>query len=205
MSGMREGAVRIAPRRYRRRRPSWQVPVAIAVAVIVVLLLVFGIVKMFSGSTEPASSPVSPTPLPCATVMVSPAQSLPAPERVRVNIFNGTLTPGLAGTTAQVLRARGFVIREVGNAPGKRQVAPVAEILYGPKGKASAQLLEFYFPGAVLIPDGRSRRVVDVVLGAQFNAVLDDATVAATKASPTPSPSGSGCPTATSAASVSQP
>lgn len=200
MSGMREGAVRIAPRRYRRRRPSWQLPVAIAAAVVVVLLLIFGVVRMLTGSSEPESSPSTPAPLPCATVLVSPAESLPAPERVRVNVYNGTQTPGLAGTTAQVLRARGFVIRDVGNAPGKRQVAGVAEILYGPKGKPSAELLEYYFPGAVLIPDGRGKRVVDIVLGAKFTAVVDDATVAAAKASPTPSPSGSGCATPASSA-----
>ena len=87
-------------------------------------------------------------------------------------------------------------MRQVGNAVGKRQVASVGEIRYGPKGKPSAQLLAYYFPGASLIPDGRSKRVVDVLLGDQFKTVLDDATVAASKASPTPSPSGPGCVTA---------
>jgi hypothetical protein len=193
MSGMREGAVRIAPRRYRRRRPKWQLPVAIVVVVLVVMFLIFGIVKMFSGSSEPAASESTPNPLPCATVMVSPAESLPAPEQVRLNIYNATQTPGLAGSTAQVMGARGFTVKEVGNAAGNRQVAGVAEILYGPKGKAAAQLLEYYFPGADLIPDGRSKRVVDVILGHQFTAVVDDAAVAAKKASPTPSPSGAGC------------
>ena len=194
MSAMREGAVRIAPRR-RRRRPLWQIVAAFVAAGVLVLALLFLVVKMFSGSSEPDSA-ATPNPSPCVTLMVSPAESLPANSRVRVNVYNATQTPGLAGSTAEVLRARGFKVRQVGNAVGKRQVASVGEIRYGPKGKPSAQLLAYYFPGASLIPDGRSKRVVDVLLGDQFKTVLDDATVGASKASPTPSPSGPGCVTA---------
>ncbi|MDP2015000.1 MAG: LytR C-terminal domain-containing protein [Actinomycetota bacterium] len=191
MSGMREGAIRIAPRR-RRRRPLWQIVAGFVLAALVILALLFLIVQMFSGSSEPDAA-ATPNPSPCVTVMVSPAESLPAVSRVRVNVYNATQTPGLAGGTAEVLRARGFTVRDVGNAVGKRQVASIGEIRYGPKGKPSAELLAYYFPGVTLIPDGRSKRVVDVLLGEQFTAVLDDATVAATKASPTPSPSGPGC------------
>jgi len=191
MSGMREGAIRIAPRR-RRRRPLWQLVAALILAALVVIALLFLIVKMFSGSSEPDAA-ATPNPSPCVTLMVSPAESLPAVSRVRVNVYNATQTPGLAGGTAEVLRARGFKVREVGNAVGKRQVASVGEIRYGPKGKASAELLAYYFPGITIIPDGRSKRVVDVLLGEKFTTVLDDATVAAAKASPTPSPSGPGC------------
>ena len=203
MSGMREGAVRIAPRRYRRRRPTWHIVVAIAVAVLVVVGLIFGIVKMFSGSSEPEAVAPTPNPSPCVTATASPAQSPPAIARVRVNPYNGTKTPGLAGTTAQTLRARGFTIKEVGNAVGNRDITGVGELRYGPKGKASAQLLEYYFPGAILVPDGRSKRVVDVIIGSGFTAVVDDATVASKKASPTPSPSGLGCVSATPSPSMS--
>jgi len=202
MSGMRDGVVRIAPRR-RRRRPLWQIVATFVLAALVVLALLLLVVKMFSGSSEPDAAP-TPNPSPCVTVMVSPAQSLPSVSRVRVNVYNATQTPGLAGGTAEVLRARGFNVRDVGNAVGKRQVASIGEIRYGPKGKPSAELLAYYFPGITIIPDGRSKRVVDVLLGEQFTSVLNDATVAATKASPTPSPSGPGCatirPTATPAA-----
>ncbi|MEI7453146.1 MAG: LytR C-terminal domain-containing protein [Actinomycetes bacterium] len=199
MSGMREGVVRIAPRRYRRRRPMWHVVVAIIAAIVVVVGLVIGIVKMFSGSNELDAIAPTPNPSPCVTVMVSPAEFLPAVSLVRVNVYNATKTPGLAGSTAEVLRARGFNIRNVGNAVGNRQVQGTGELRYGPTGKAAAQLLAYYFPGAALIPDGRSKRVVDVVVGSGFVAVVDDATVAAKKASPTPSPSGAGCPTPTAA------
>ena len=193
MSGMREGVARVAPRR-RRRRSLWQIVGLFILAGAVVLALLFLVVKMFSGSSEPDAS-ATPNPSPCVTVMVSPAESLPAVSRVRVNVYNATQTPGLAGSTAEVLRARGFAVRDVGNAVGKRQVASVGEIRYGPKGKASAELLAYYFPGATIIPDGRSKRVVDVLLGEQFKSVLDDANVAASKASPTPSASGPGCVT----------
>ncbi|MDO9484762.1 MAG: LytR C-terminal domain-containing protein [Actinomycetota bacterium] len=194
MSGMREGAIRIAPRR-RRRRPLWQIVVTFILAAVVVLALLLLVVKMFSGTAEPDAA-ATPNPSPCVTLMVSPAESLPTVSRVRVNVYNATQTPGLAGGTAEVLRARGFNVRDVGNAVGKRQVASVGEIRYGPKGKPSAELLAYYFPGIAIIPDGRSKRVVDVLLGEQFTTVLDDAKVAAAKASPTPSPSGPGCVTA---------
>ena len=203
MSGMREGAIRIAPRR-RRRRPLWQIVAAFVLAALVVLGLLLLVVKMFSGSSEPEAAATA-NASPCVTLMVSPAQSLPTAAHVRVNVYNATQTPGLAGSTAEVLRARGFTVRKVGNAVGKRQVASVGEIRYGPKGKPSAQLLAYYFPGATLIPDGRSKRVVDVLLGEQFKTVLDDASVAATKASPTPSPSGAGCVTAPLTSATSQP
>ena len=195
MSGMRDGVVRIAPsRRRRRRRPLWQLVVTAVLAVVIVLGLLYLVVQMFNGSDEPDAA-ATPMPSPCATVMVSPAESLPSVSRVRVNVYNATQTPGLASGTAEVLRARGFTVKEVGNAVGNRQVTSLGEIRYGPKGKPSAELLEYYFPGAALIPDGRSKRVVDVLLGEKFTAVVDDATVAAKKASPTPSPSGPGCVT----------
>jgi len=195
MSGMREGVVRIAPRRYRRRRPRWHFAAAVIVAAVVFIGLIFGIVKMFSGSSEPAAVAPTPNPSPCVTVMVSPAESLPVVSQVRVNVFNATSTIGLAGTTADELRARGFDIRTVANEANNRQIQGTGELRYGPTGKAAAQLLAYYFPGVVLIPDDRTRRVVDVVVGSGFVAVVDDATVAAKKASPTPSPSGIGCPT----------
>jgi hypothetical protein len=157
--------------------------------------LIFGIVKMFSGSSEPAAVAPTPNPSPCVTVMVSPAESLPVVSQVRVNVYNATSKIGLAGTTAEELRARGFDIRTVANEADNRQVQGTGELRYGPTGKAAAQLLAYYFPGAVLIPDDRTKRVVDVVVGSGFVAVVDDATVAAKKASPTPSPSGIGCPT----------
>ena len=193
MSGMRDGVVRIAPSRYRRpRRPLWQIVVAYSLVGLVALALLLLIIKMFTGGSQPDAE-AAPNPSPCITVMVSPAQSLPAAPGVRVNVYNATQTPGLAGSTAEVLRARGFQVRDVGNAVGKRQVANMGEIRYGPKGKPSAELLAYYFPGATLIPDGRSKRVVDVLLGEQFKSVQDDVAVAAAKASPTPSPSGPGC------------
>ena len=195
MSGMREGVVRIAPRRYRRRRPRWHAVAAIIAAAVVLVGLIFGIVKMFSGSSEPAAVAPTVNPSPCVTVMVSPAESLPVVSQVRVNVYNATKSIGLAGTTADELRARGFDIRTVANADGNRQAQGTGELRYGPTGKAAAQLLAYYFPGAVLIPDDRAKRVVDVVIGSGFVAVVDDATVAAKKASPTPSPSGIGCPT----------
>ena len=195
MSGMREGAVRIAPRRYRRRRPTWHIVVAYIAAIVVFIGVIFGLIKLFSGNGEPEAVAPTPNPSPCVTLMVSPAESLPAVARVRVNVLNGTKTPGLAGTTADTLRARGFTIKNVDNVSGNAQIPGVGELRFGPTGKASAQLLEYYFPGAVLKNDGRSKRVVDVVIGTGFTGVTDDATVAAKKASPTPSLSGPGCPT----------
>ena len=154
---------------------------------------------------ETGVATVSTSPLPCATTMVTPAEVLPRTSRVTINVYNGTKRQGLAGTTAKALAARGFDVKEVANDPEGQKVVGVAEIRYGPKGAEGAKLLAFYLPGAEMLPDDRSKKAVDVVIGKEFTEIVGEAKVAAALASPSPSTSGPGCAAAALVAPIESP
>ena len=192
----------------RRQRPVWLIAVIIAVGAVVMAGLGFGLSILLrpSPSTDAAAgSSASASPLPCKTTMVSPAETLPRSNKVKINVYNSTSRVGLATDTAKVLSARGFKIQDVDNDPTRQMVAGVAEIRYGPKGAAGAQLLSFYIPGAVMIGDNRTGKVVDVALGQAYKKLNGEAEIAAAMASPSPSMSGAGCATMPAAGSSASP
>ena len=211
MNSMRESAIRPTPRR--RRRPAW----LIVLVVILGMALLFGIgfavsLLIRGGGTSDAtvvpsaSAAASAAPLPCETTLVTPAEVLPATGKVTVNVLNSTKRQGLARDTANVLTARGMKVKKVGNAPGDGVVEGVAELRFGPKGEKAARLLAYYFPGAVLVPIERKTKIVDVVIGTEFEKVLGEAEIAAALASPSPSASGPGCaPSASNGPAVTAP
>lgn len=192
-----------------RRRPStWRLLIFILVGIFVLFAIGFGISLIFRGGDTPQADPaqsVMAQPLPCETTMVNPAEVLPISSKVKVSVYNSTNKIGLAGDTAKVLKARGFLINEVGNDPMSKNVQGVAEIRYGPKGAARAQLLAFHLPGAVLVQDNRSGKIVDVAIGAAFIKLEGEAQIAAAMASPSPSTSGPGCSSAEISPSPSAP
>jgi len=205
VNSMRESAIRPTPRR--RRRPVW----VIVLVVILGMALLFGIgfaaSLLIRGSGTPqaevapsASAVASAAPLPCETTLVTPAEVLPVTGKVTVNVLNSTKRQGLARSTADVLTARGMKVKKVGNASEDGVVEGVAELRYGPKGEKAARLLEFYFPGAELVPIDRKTKIVDVVLGTEYEKVLGEAQIAAALASPSPSASGPGCASSAPAA-----
>lgn len=191
----------ITPSRRRREpRPIWLTVVLVIVGMAVLFALGFGIATLLKGgdgslpsdeSLDQAAASVQP--LPCETVLITPAEVLPRTERVTVNVFNSTPTVGLAAETAQILTARGFTVKNVANDPLDAVLPGTGEIRFGPKGAEAAQLLTFYFPGAVLVDDGRTGKRVDVSLGSGFTEIVGEAELAAALASPSPSPSGPGC------------
>jgi hypothetical protein len=173
--------------RSRRRRPIW-VPIVVVLAGIAVLFAVgFGLSRLLNGSSTPEADSIasaSAAPLPCETTMVSPAEVLPRTAKVKVNVWNATDRVGLASDVAKVLNARDFTIRKVDNDPQGKVLEGVGQIRYGANGRANAELLAFYFPGAILVQDDRPKKVV-----------------AAAMASPSPSLSGPGCPSQPAVAS----
>jgi LytR cell envelope-related transcriptional attenuator len=203
----------ITPSRRRRSRPIWLTIVLVIVGMAVLFGVGFGIATLLKGgdgSLPPEESigdaaGVTTEPLPCETILVTPAEVLPRTARVAVNVFNSTQTAGLAGDTAETLKVRGFTINKVANDPGGKVLPGVGEIRFGAKGAAGAQLLTYYFPGAVLVDDGRNGKRVDVSLGSGFVEIPTDAEVAAALAAPSPSPSGPGCVSPTPAPEVSAP
>ncbi|CAB4925162.1 unannotated protein [freshwater metagenome] len=205
MNALRESVIR-HPRK--RRRPVWAIVLFVVLGTIGLFGVGFALSVLLRGQSspeadEPGAVAASMAPLPCSTTMVTPAEVLPRTSRVTINVYNGTKRQGLAGETAQALAARGFLVKEVANDPEGQKVAGVAEIRYGPKGAVAAQLLSFYLPGAEMLPDDRSKKVIDVVIGKQYSEVQGEAQVAAALASPSPSTSGPGCAAAELAAEAS--
>ena len=198
MTSMRENPIRRQP----TQRPPWLMVVLIAVAVVVAIGIIFAIVSVVRGgsSDDPAVS-AAVEPSPCVTTMITPADSLPAPSKVRVNVYNATGTAGLAGKTAKELGSRDFKVVKVANDPRDRKIAGVAQIRYGTKGVPSAQVLLFQAPGAELVNDGRKGRSVDLAMGEAFAGLAPVEEVAAQMAVATPSVSGVSCPSDSAAPS----
>ena len=190
MTSMRENSIR----RQQRQRPPWLLAVLIGVGVLVVVGVGYGVVSLVrGGSSEATAQTPGGDPSPCVTTMVTPAETLPGPSKVRVNVYNATGTSGLAGKTAKELGSRNFKVIKVANDPRNKKIAGVGQIRYGTKGEALAQVLLFQAPGAELVNDGRKGKNVDLAMGDAFTglAALDE--VEAQMAVPTPSVSGSGC------------
>ncbi|MDO8307032.1 MAG: LytR C-terminal domain-containing protein [Actinomycetota bacterium] len=191
MTSLRESPIK----RPRRGRPPWLLPVLIAVAAIVVIGLVFAVVRLVgSGSDEASPAAPGSSPSPCVTTMVIPADVLPAANRVRVNVYNATEVAGLAGRAAKELGARDFQVVKISNDPLEQKIPGVAQIRYGPKGAASAQVLAFQVPGAELVEDTRKGRTVDLAMGEEFAGLAPVEEITAMMIEPTPSASGTGCP-----------
>lgn len=195
-------------RRPPAKRPVWLVVILSIVGVLVLFSAGFAAAVLTAGEeerptvvagengAEATDSDAGPAaePEPCETTLVAPAEVLPRPDSVVVNVYNSTNRAGLAGTTAQELSLRGFRINKVENDPLGVSLRGVGEIRYGTNGADSARLLQFYFPEAVLVEDDRGGPRVDISLGRGFEAIEDDGIVAASLASPSPSLSGPGCP-----------
>jgi hypothetical protein len=195
-------------RRSPAKRPRWLVVTLVSVSMLALFAIGFAAALFIDGSPSSVVATVDEVvqgsaesnagatvaPEPCETTLVAPAEVLPRPDSIVVNVYNSTQRGGLAGTTAQELSQRGFRINKVENDPLGVSLRGVGEIRYGPNGAENAQLLQFYFPGAVMVDDGRSGPRVDISLGRGFEAMEDQALVAATLASPSPSLSGPGCP-----------
>jgi hypothetical protein len=135
--------------------------------------------------SEPAGAKAS-TPKTCSSTATSTAPTvLPATASVSIDVLNSTTKTGLAGTTGVQLVKLGFkqAAAPANDTTARYPVAGVAELRFGPAGKAAADLLSYYLPGATEIADKRTGSIVDVALGAKFTAVATpDAVAAALKA-----------------------
>ena len=201
MTSLRESPIR----RQRPARPRWLVIVLIAVGVLVVVGVGFAVVTLIRAATSgTAAEEATATPTPCVTTLVTPAEVLPKPDRVKVNVYNATDTSGLASKTATAVEERGFRIGKVDNDPVGRTITGVGEIRFGPKGASGAELVLIYVPGATLVELDRKGRAVDLAVGDGFTSLAPEEAVTAALASPSPVASGPGCaPEASAAPSTS--
>jgi hypothetical protein len=127
---------------------------------------------------RPDASGTTAAPVPTVHASCSAggrAVAFPAPATVNVQVLNAAQRDGLAASVRDQLKARGFTVSGIGTAPSP--LGGIAEVRYGPTGKNGATLLSFYFPGAKMVPAGRSDAGVDLVLGKAFTAVAAPATV----------------------------
>lgn len=149
---------------------------------LVALLLLTAIVwwrVLHRDDSSANSSGSCPTPSPSATHSTA---GLPAASSIIVSVLNSTKRNGIAGGVRTTLIADGF--RVPGKAtndpsPTKAKNTGTAQIRYGPTGKAAADHLRYYFPGANLVPTTSKTATVVVALGAKYHAVPSKTAVAA--------------------------
>lgn len=160
MGYVRTAGMSTAARRRRRR----------TVLVLLVLLLALGAVgayavAYFQGWLAPA--PGTSDTAQATTAAPGPDEGL-TPAGVRVNVYNASGVPGLAGRTAEALLERGFLVDAVANDPERARIPHAADIRHGEDTLEEAQLLAEQVPGAELVQDGRRIDEIDLVLGDAF-------------------------------------
>ncbi|WP_149182216.1 LytR C-terminal domain-containing protein [Streptomyces sp. TRM49041] len=123
----------------------------------------------------------------CEAASPSPARAvaLPKPADITVNVYNATPRGGLAKSTADELKKRGFAIGKIGNAPeAYDKKVPGPGILLGAPGavKGAFPVLGTQLQGAVTKTDTRATADVDLIIGTGFQSLATpgDATVAMT-------------------------
>ncbi len=157
--------------RTRRRRRQW-----ITLLVVVAMLIGAGAVAYgyYSGAIGgPEEVNLAALP-PCPAS--SPTRPPLTPDKVKVNVYNGTTRNGLAAKVATALDLRTFQVGTIANDPKHAKIPGVAEIRYGAKGTAAAQLVAAQLSGAKLVKDatahGRRRpRAGREVPGAEAGGV----------------------------------
>jgi hypothetical protein len=98
------------------------------------------------------------------------------PSQIKLNVYNATNRNGLARKVAGELKLRGFSVADVANDPLRRTVKLSAEVRYGAKGKAGAQLVSAEVSGSKLVADKRKDASVDLVLGGGYTQLVPVAT-----------------------------
>ncbi|RII11967.1 hypothetical protein DSC45_27100 [Streptomyces sp. YIM 130001] len=172
------GQYRIKGDKYpRMRRSRTRRIVLVSVASLATLgLLGWGTVQLvdvFSGEDEPKTvaaktpdcKPGKPSP------SAAPPKNLPAPAKIKVNVLNATPRGGLAKSTADELKKRGFAIGEVGNATKEydKKVKGTG-LLLGPASatKGALTVLGTQLSGAETKTVARDGDEVDLVIGTAF-------------------------------------
>ncbi|MEU5631464.1 LytR C-terminal domain-containing protein [Streptomyces rishiriensis] len=116
------------------------------------------------------------------SLSASAAGAVPRPAQITVNVFNATTRSGLAKTTADELKKRGFRIGEVGNAPKQYDKKVTgAGLLLGPASSLNTSLpvLATQLTAAERRTDAaRAGTAVDLIIGNGFKALTGQADAA---------------------------
>ncbi|WP_309229932.1 LytR C-terminal domain-containing protein [Blastococcus sp. TML/M2B] len=101
-------------------------------------------------------------------VPADPGTALLSPAEVQLDVLNGTGTRGLASTSADDLRAQGFVVGEVGNADG---TVSQSVVRHGPGMVAQARTVAAAVPGSVLQASDDIGETVQLIIGPGYAGV----------------------------------
>jgi LCP family protein required for cell wall assembly len=116
-----------------------------------------------------------------ATATTSAAPATVAPSKVKLQVFNGSGTSGLAASAAAALQTAGFTVTSTGNADAATYTK--TEIRYAEGDENLAATVAAKFPGATTtVRDDATSGTVQVVLGSDFTAVGSPLKVVATTA-----------------------
>lgn len=187
--------------RMRRPRRRGRIIFGVLAAVVVLGLVGWGslqLIDVFTGGSEKASAAGQKT---CERA-ASPAagttapKALPKPAKIKVNVYNATPRSGLAKSTADELKKRGFAIGKVGNAPAAydKKVKGTGLLLGADKASAGRfAVLGTQLKGAQQKADTRKTQDVDLIIGTAFkslNTPQDAARAMTVLVHPVPAPTG---------------
>lgn len=187
----------------RMRRPHRRRRIVLGAAAAVLVLGAAGwgtlqLVDVFSGggekTTTAAGKQADCKPAPKPTASPAAAAALPKPAQITVNVYNATPRSGLAKSTADELKKRGFAIGKVGNAPAAYdKKVPGTGLLLGSPGaaKGTFSVVGTQLKGATTKVDARTTADVDLIIGTAFKtldpkAAADAALAALNKPKPVP-------------------
>jgi LytR cell envelope-related transcriptional attenuator len=91
-------------------------------------------------------------------------------EDVKINVFNATTSPHIAGQVADDFRSRKITVLKEANDPATKKVDDVAHVRYGPSVVGSAWLIRAHFLNDAKLQFDINRKddVIDVVVGGKF-------------------------------------
>lgn len=145
-----------------------------ALAVVGSLLLVAVIAVTYAVAKDNTAVPtVAASQCPKDAVRVF--TKVPPPQQIKIHVYNGTETTGLASSVYAELKSRHFVtVGQPADDPKRPRkiVQGVVELRYGPKTVGAAQLLRAYFMvdnnSTSVFDPRRADDIVDVVIGQQY-------------------------------------
>ncbi|MFF1420659.1 LytR C-terminal domain-containing protein [Streptomyces sp. NPDC058280] len=160
--------------RMRRPRHRRRIVLAAVAAVVALGLAGWGTLQLIDVFTGDGKKNTAAGLKPDCKPSKAPARSLPKPGQITVNVYNATPRDGLAQTTADELKKRGFLIGKVGNAPAAYdKKVPGAGILLGATLTSDGpfSVLGTQLKGATSKTDTRETADVDLIIGSAFKAL----------------------------------
>ncbi|QTD99516.1 LytR C-terminal domain-containing protein [Streptomyces cyanogenus] len=181
------GQYRITGDAYPRMRPPRRHGrlVAVVVASTAVLGLVgwgtLQLIDVFTGGgdTSTASGAGTHCRTRSAAAPAARVKPLPKPGQITVNVYNATKRTGLAKSTADELKKRGFRIGTVGNASKQydKKVKGTGMLLGSPAAQdTSLRVLGTQLAGAESRADGRKGADLDLIIGDAFKGLANRST-----------------------------